>query len=182
MNDLVQKTTELFDALNSDIQNSILKLNSCNIDEFDFYARAYLRALASWIEGSLWIFKKIISQNEYQWHKNLALEEQLYLFEYDWKIEQDTPIITQKKIRTKDNLRAFIRVAGHLFDQFKPDIKGGWSDLMHFYNLRDRTMHPTSLDSLHIRRKDIEICDRGRKWLHETFITLGKCIYDKTYE
>ncbi len=97
-----EKLFKLFEVLYSDVKTSIYKLNDCSDDEFDFYARAYLRAYASWIEGVVWAYKDLISRVENGWYKVLPTEYQLYLFEYDWKItDNGKPVLQQKKIKTK---------------------------------------------------------------------------------
>jgi len=60
-------------ALEEDINLAIAKVNSSG-DEFDFYARSYLRALATWIEGSLWLHKTIVREVEFDRNTVLPLE------------------------------------------------------------------------------------------------------------
>ena len=68
-----------------------------------------------------------------------------------------------------------------IFEGFNVDTdKEGWSDVMYFYTVRDRTMHPTNLDSLKISKNDIEKCDKGRVWLENVFIDLGCKLHEKT--
>jgi len=168
--------------MNDDVKTSVMKLNNCNQDEFDFYARAYLRAYASWIEGNIWMYKELIRRIETQWYKNLSTEYQLYLFEYDWKIKNNgEPVLQQKRIKTIDNLKGLFFVLSHIFEDFSIDRgQKGWENVLYFYTIRDRTMHPTNLDSFKISKSDIEKCDNGRVWLEDIFIDLSSKIYEKT--
>lgn len=162
-------------ALEEDINLAIAKVNSSE-DEFDFYARSYLRALATWIEGSLWLHKTIVREVEFDWNNVLPIESQLYLAEYDWKIDsRGKPKRETKKIPTKQNLKSFFYVMGQLFENYEADLGGeGWAAVLHFYDLRDRMMHPSGLASLVFSKPDIQRCDTGRLWLKDQFLEIRK--------
>ncbi len=182
MDGKIDEMVGLFKVLNGDLKKSVDKLNECESDEFNFYGRAYLRAYASWIEGSIWIYKNIIMRSDAQWYKQMPLESQLYLFEQDWSIKNNgNPYLQQKKIKTKENLKCFFVVMGQMFERFDVETDtDGWCNIVHFYTVRDRTMHPTSMDSLNLCKKDLDKCNKGRVWLDDIFCKLRKKIYEKT--
>lgn len=158
--------------IETDINMAIRKLNSAG-DEFDFFARAYLRAMGSWVEGALWLHKTIVRQAESQWHLVLPMEDQLYLFETDWEIRSGKPVQIKKKFSTKANLKSFFYVMSKIFPGYSVDTGGrGWQNILYFYSLRDRLMHPSGISSLIFSREDLDRCDKGRVWLRDQFTEL----------
>jgi hypothetical protein len=172
---------KLLKTLEEDVKKSILRVNESNEEEFGFNVRSYLRAYASWIEGSIYQYKHIISHIEYKWHEELPTQYQLYLFEYDWKINNSgEPVIQSKKIKTKENLKAFFFVMSKIFNGFEVKIdRGQWEDVLFFYSIRDKMMHPLKLDSLVITKNDIKRCDSGRIWLVSIFSQLREKLLEK---
>lgn len=175
---------ELLKTLEDDVNKSIRKVNESNDEEFGFNVRSYLRAYASWIEGSIYQYKHIISHIEYRWHEKLPTQYQLYLFEYDWKINNSgEPVIQSKKIKTKENLKAFFFVMAKLFNGFEARIdRSEWEDVLFFYRIRDKMMHPLQMDSLDITKNDIKRCDSGRIWLVSVFAQLRENLLEKIYK
>jgi hypothetical protein len=104
----IQALTGFHRLLSADMNLTVTRLKEK--EDFSFWGRAYLRAYSSWIEGLIWMYKESIRKLEYQWHKNLSLPDQSYLFEYDWSIENGNPVLKDKKIKTIDNLKAFFKV------------------------------------------------------------------------
>lgn len=141
-----------------------------------------MRAYSSWIEGSIWLYKELIRRIEYQWHKDLPMEYQLYLFEYDWSLSNTgKPTISQNKIKTKQNLKAFFYVMEKLFEQFSVDTsEEGWEQVMYFYKIRDSLMHPSNSSSLEISKNTIEKCEKGRLWLNGNFSKLSEILVAKS--
>jgi hypothetical protein len=178
-----QEIFNLFKVMNNDVQLSINRLNrdSPSSEDFDFYARAYIRAYASWIEGSLSLYKDLIKNIDVNWCKELPLEYQLYLFEYDWSIKgSGEPYLTSKKIGTKDNISCFFRLISRLSSDFSVDkSKSSWSDVVFFYTVRDRMMHPKNCDSLIITKYELNQCERGRIWLNMVFQEIRNKILEK---
>lgn len=169
MNNELNKVSQLIATFNSDVDFAINNLNSSKEDEeeFEFLARSYIRAVASWAEGIIWVLKHAIIHAEGQWHKNLPLESQLYLFEHDWKLSNSgQPKLTSKKLKTEENLKGFFYVAYEIFGGEKADYSGqGWEDLKYFYKVRNQMMHPSNLDSFQINKKCLDKCENGRLWL-----------------
>lgn len=166
-------------AIETDMNMAVKKLNSAG-DEFDFYARAYVRAMGTWVEGVLWLHKTIITQYESKWHEELPMEDQLYLFESDWEIRSGKPVRVNKKIATKQNLKSFFHVAAKIFQDYSVDLGGqGWQDILYFFSLRDRLMHPSGISSLIFSREDLDRCDNGRIWLRDQFSDLREEVLAK---
>jgi len=171
---------ELLKTLHDDVEKSIQELNEPGCD-FGYRSRTYLRAYASWVEGSIFVIKEAIRKIEYQWHTELPIASQLYLFEYDMRIgSSGKPVIESKKIGTKVNLKALFYLCSELFKEFQVDIGVvEWESVMHFYKIRDRMMHPNSLAGVSYTKDDILKCDKGRLWLKKIFVDIHSQINAK---
>ena len=166
----MKEIIDLFKALHNDVEKSIKELNQPQCD-FEYCSRAYLRAYASWIEGSISIIKETLRKIEYQWYKDLPIASQLYLFEYDMRIENSgKPVIESKKISTKSNLKGLFYLCSELFEEFDVDIGSvEWESIIHLYRMRDRMMHPNSSSGIVYTKDEILKCDKGRLWLKNVF-------------
>jgi len=161
-------------VIQDDVEISISKLNDSSGEERGFYARSYIRAYASWIEGSVWTYKTLVSRAEYKWHQELPIESQLFLFENDWRLSKSgAPKLTNRKIGAKDNLKGFFVVMSQIFDDFQVGFDGQeWEDVLFFYSIRDRLMHPNGSRSLDFPKCELKRCDDGRVWLLSQFSSL----------
>lgn len=168
-------------VIQDDVEVSVSKLNESSEEERGFYARSYIRAYASWIEGSVWVYKTLVSRVEYKWHQSLPLESQLFLFEKDWKLSNSgVPRLTNRKIGAKDNLKGFFAVMSQIFEGFQVDFGGpGWDAVLFFYSIRDRMMHPNGSRSLYVSHSELKRCDDGRIWLRSQFTRLGHSMRSK---
>lgn len=177
----VNHLIKLSRVLKEDVNTSINNLNDCEQKDFGYNARSYLRSYASWVEGSLHIYKNTIANIEYKWMLDLPTQYQLYLHEYDFKIKGSGEIIAlEKKLKTKENLKAFFVVMAKLFDGFSVEFdKGGWEDVLFFYAIRDKMMHPNNVKNLEVSKEDIEKCDSGRQWLEQSFEHLRDKIIER---
>ena len=171
MNSDLGNLCELNKILESDVKLSVEKVNGASADERSFYVRAYLRSFASWCEGTLYLHKNVIANFEGQWHLGLPTECQLYLHEADWSISgSGEPRITDKKIKTRQNLKAFFVVSQKLFPEYEVNFgEYGWECVLRFYNLRDAMMHPSNAESLNPDMQEIDACEKGRGWLSSEF-------------
>lgn len=168
-------------VIQDDVEVSVSKLNESSEEERGFYARSYIRAYASWIEGSVWVYKTLISRIEYKWHEDLPLESQLFLFGKDWKLsDSGVPKLTNRKIGAKDNLKGFLVVISQIFEGFQVDFSGAeWDEVLFFYAIRDRMMHPNGSRSLDVSGSELKKCDNGRLWLRSQFTSLTHSIKSK---
>jgi len=175
----IEKDRELIRVLWDDVESSISELNeiSSASKDFGFKARSYLRAYASWLEGGVFLFKKMLANLKGDIHKRLTIESQLYLFNYDWKISNGVPELSYKRIATKDNIKAFFKVSAQIFEDYKPDFKSdGWNGLMFFYRLRDRIMHPKEIADLSLDMEDLKRCEAGREWVKKELSDIKDCL------
>ncbi|HET8710789.1 MAG TPA: hypothetical protein VFM32_05405 [Spongiibacteraceae bacterium] len=170
MTNALSEHGDLLKVMMSDVNYSVEKLNSGD-ENYDYYARAYLRSYASFIEGSIWVYKELIKRSKDKLFEKMPLDFQLYIYEIDLNIKSSgEPEVRNKKIKTKDNLKGFFYVISKLLPEYKIDLTTNeWSDISFFYSLRDKMMHPTSTNSLNISHEDIVRCDRGRAWLLDQY-------------
>jgi len=177
----IEDLQKILSVTSSDVEKSIAKLCSASEEEFSFYARSYVRAYASWVEGTIWVYKQLIVGAEYQWHKELPIECQLFLFEHDWALKSSgVPYRRDKKIGTLDNIKGFFYVAGQIFPEFSVDFScSGWQGVTSFYLARDKMMHPSGPSGLEMPKEELKKYDEGRVWLKEKFHTFGEEVIKK---
>jgi hypothetical protein len=161
---------ELYKALYSDLELSIKELIGAE-ENFDYRSRCYLRAYASWVEGTIFMLKEIMRKSEYGWYKNLPIEKQLYLFEYDCDLkESGEPYIKNKKIPTLKNIKAIFIIVNEVFglNKFSASAKE-WNHIAELLQARDSITHPKDYKALIVSKKEILRFDDGRLWLKECF-------------
>lgn len=168
---------DLFKTMDNDVSISASKINA-NPEEFDYYSRAYIRAVASWVEGSISMYKAIAVHHPKR--HNLPLESQLYLHDFDWAIQNGKIKSSTKKVRTKDNLKCFFSTMSELHSDYLVDFdSSGWSSLMGFYEHRDSMMHPKCIDDLILNKDVILRVQAGVVWFRDQISKLNECISTK---
>lgn len=176
----INKVKGIFDILKNDVERSIeaVNLSLSTPENYGFNVRSYIRSYASWLEGSIWLYKHLITNAKYQWHRTLPIESQLFLYEHNWKIQSNgQPVFQKRRVGTTENIRAFLYVMSELFPNFCSDLSGsGWAAVQHFFKVRDATMHPSDLKDLNIVETDVLQIDAGRLWLVQKFSQLNECI------
>lgn len=173
-------TTELatlFKVLHGDVKEAVNKLNG-SPENRAFYARSYIRAFASWVEGTVWMYKDLLKNLPDQKHLGLPLEYQLFLMDIDWTIKNSgEPKIRTKKIATAENLKAFFRLVQEFYPEFKTELPGdGFSNVVSMFKIRDRLMHPSSNNGLSISKTELSGCENGREWFISQMTQLNSCI------
>lgn len=164
----IKDELKLIRVLWNDVELSINELNEV-LDanqNIEYKARSYIRAYASWVEGGIFLFKKMFSQAQGGLHNKLPIESQLYLFDYDWKISNGLPKLESKRISTRDNIKAFFKVISQIFEGYDPALSdNGWNELMYFFQIRDGIMHPKNNSDLELSKEDLMRCEKGRDWM-----------------
>lgn len=173
-------TTELatlFKILHGDVKEAVEKIDN-SPESRKFYARSYIRAFASWIEGTIWMYKDLLKKLPNQKYLDLPLEYQLFLMDIDWTIKQSgEPKIRTKKIATTENLKAFFRLIRELYPELKAESSGdGFGNLVSMFSIRDRLMHPRDNNGLSISEAELSNCEQGRKWFISQVTQLNDCI------
>jgi hypothetical protein len=158
---------EFIRIIHGDVKQCVNRLNE-NTD-FDFWARSYIRAVASLIEGTTFIYKKMIVSLWAERVLQLSTEQQLFFHNLDWRITRSGDVeTTDKRLPSKEGLRAFFAQLGMVIPGYKPDFGGkGWAGLSLFYDVRDALIHPKSLQGLKLEKKTVSAIEDGRAWLNE---------------
>ena len=171
MQDQRMSLFELIKLLDADFMLSIDKVKSAVPNDVGFYKRSFVRSMASWIEGNLFIHKKIISDFDGQWHQSLNLEYQLYLFESDWTIsDSGKSVLKSKKLGTLQNLKGFLVFSEELFPGYSIDFGvSGWESVRTFFKLRDGMMHPSTSSQLEFSADQMDKFDEAASWIKSEF-------------
>lgn len=160
-----------------DDMNKIVQMMTLDKD-FEFWARNYIRAYGAWLEGSLWIYKMYLRSSPNGHFNKLEIQDKLYMMEMDWRITSKADIeLSEKKIKTKENVKAFYKLMTKMFPEFKFDFGAKeWSLVMEFYDYRDAMMHPRNPDALILTKSKATELDQGRAWLCAKLVELGNIL------
>jgi hypothetical protein len=163
----VEESIEFIRIIHADVKQCVIHLNE-NAD-FDFWSRAYIRAMASLIEGVAFIYKKMIVSLWTEGALILTTEQQLFFHNLDWRVTKSGEVeTTEKKLPTKDGLKSLFVQLGLVVSGYTPDFSGkGWAGLVLFYDIRDALIHPKSLAGLKPEKVTLLAIEDGRAWLNE---------------
>jgi len=88
----------------------------------------------------------------------------------------DTGTVTERPARlpTLSNARFAFKVLAKVVDSpYQLDVTGkGWLTLQHAMAIRDRLLHPKTLDDLTVTDRQIRDVLRAYKWFHEQVVLL----------
>ena len=163
----VEEGNEFIRIIHGDVKLCVLHLNEN--DDFELWSRAYIRAVASLIEGVAFIYKKMIVSLWREGALNLTTEQQLFFHNLDWRVTRTGEVATtEKKLPTKDGLKGLFAQLGLILPSYTPDFGGkGWAGLNLFYDVRDALIHPKSLAGLKPEKDTLLTIEEGRAWLNE---------------
>lgn len=131
-------------------------------DQIYFWGRAYIKFLSSYIEGNVWMHKDMLAHAKFMMDE-MSNEQRLFYKEWDWRLDNGKVKITDKKINTKENLRAFLHQSSLLLGISDID-NTNWTILMDFVDVRNGITHPTEPAALMFDLKKIKDFDKARVW------------------
>jgi len=183
-NEKALELLEVIKVLESDMKFAVQNFNDSTDSNFDFWARTYVKTLGSWIEGNLWVYKYILVNSNIPKALGFSIEEQLYLQEASWKVDNRSEIkVEDKKIGVKQNIKAFMKLMSKHSSSSFEDLSGnGWKGLEQFFDIRDRLMHPKSLNGLNVNKNQIHAIEKGRIWLRSNFNAVQEVIKTASYK
>ncbi len=163
----IKDANEFIRIIHADVKQCVIHLNENS--DFDFWSRAYVRAVASLIEGVAFIYKKMILSLWTEGALRLTTEQQLFFHNLDWRVTRSGEVeTTEKKLPTKDGLKGLFAQLGLVVPNYRPDFDGkGWAGLVLFYDVRDALIHPKSLAGLKPEKTILLAIEDGRAWLNE---------------
>ncbi len=155
-------------------------------DGQDSAKRSLFRALFAFIEGIVYQIKQVVLAHRGA-DVTLTSAERVFLNEEDYDLnEKGHPHFRKRNISLVKNLKfAFTQWAEIRSSGFKLEVDGeGWESFIKAIRIRDRLMHPKSLNDLHITDKELEIADKTLKWFFDSYamslahniVKLGKII------
>ena len=148
-----------------DITNSkkLLKMEPAN----QFLRRTYIRTVFAMIEGHLFRLKQFILELHTSLGSELSTAEKALLAEQSFELnEKGIPTKAQKFIPLTKNVKftfgLFARVfsSSHL-SNFNED---GWNYFQESIRIRNRIVHPKTVNDMIISDNEIQAFDKGRLW------------------
>lgn len=162
----IKESNEFINIIHADVTRCVANLNEDN--DFDFWARAYIRGVASLIEGVTFIYKKMIVSLWVEGTIDLNIEQQLFFRNLDWRTTRSGKIeINEKKLSAKDSLKTFFVQLREVVPNYSPDFDAEWAKLLMFFDVRDALIHPKSLVGLKLEKSTLLNIECGRRWFHE---------------
>lgn len=151
-------------TIHSDVNACIERINAD--EDMEFWARMYIRSLASLVEGTSYMYRDIIRGLWQGGEIKLTTEQQLFFLNLDWRVVNSGQIeTTEKKLPSKESLKCLLTQIGVILPSYKPDfVSKGWAQLLEFYQTRDALIHPKTLIALHIKKDKLKELDVGRAW------------------
>lgn len=179
MNKALKRAEELLEftkVLELDISSAIQKLNTS--EDFHFYSRSYVRALASWIEGTLYCHKELFLLDEDFLH-SLTVPEFCYFEEKQVQIKNNGNLSSKTlNIPTEQNLKIFFKLIPRKMNSEVVNMSDdcGWTKVIDFYSYRKRMLHPKKTADLQPTIEQIKGFETGREWLKTQFSKIRKSL------
>lgn len=160
-------------TLVGDINQCIAALNEDS--DPDFWSRAYLHSYGAFIEGVVVTYKAFLQYFHQGGYFALSEEQKLFISGNDWRIDGTHIRVFEKRISTKDALKALLHMAGEVIPNYKPDFGSkGWNEVINFYRVRDSVTHPKSLNCLSVPLSTVKALDAGRQWLVDEVLNINQ--------
>jgi hypothetical protein len=173
----IQEVISLGQILKLDVDMAADYVNSSD-ENFAFKTRVYIRAVASWIEGNIWMLKQEIPDMVPKKYNQLPLEYKLYLSDMDWSVgDNGKPKIKDKIIPTKSNVKTFFNTMDILFDDYTVSFDDkDYQHLLSFYQIRNSMMHPKDINELIISKEQLYNCEAAAVWVKNEFVKVTNAI------
>lgn len=166
---IAKELLEFTKVLELDINSAIQKLNTA--EDFQFYSRSYIRALASWIEGTLYCHKELFLLDK-DFLSSLTVPEFCYFEEKQVQIKGNGNLSEKTlNIPTEHNLKIFFKVMPVKMgsEAISMSDSEGWHKVTEFYSYRKKMLHPKKTADLQPSIEQIRDFEIGREWLKIQF-------------
>ena len=137
-----------------------------------FWRRAYVRSVFAFIEGITYSLKLLAFEDKDEPHVDFSPAELAFLLEEDFDLNDKGEVVSvPAKISFAKNIRfAFRAIARANSVAFELKVSdAGWEALKKAAKVRDRLMHPKTINDLVITNDDIELVLKGSGWFVENF-------------
>ncbi len=160
----VEQSIEFIHTLSEDVNECVRHLSER--ETFSFWARAYVRAFGSFIEGVAASYREVIVSLWTSGAVPLSVEQQLFFLNLDWRVTSQSRIETiEKKLSTTQSIKCLFAQLSEVVPGYTADFgTAGWENILAFYAVRDGLTHPKSLSSLEVSEEQVNAIEVGRKW------------------
>jgi hypothetical protein len=161
----VEQSIKFIHTLSEDVNKCVRHLNERD-NTFSFWARAYVRAFGSFIEGAAASYREVIVSLWTSGAVSLSVEQQLFFLNLDWRVTSQSRIETiEKKISTTQSLKCLFEQLSEVVPGYTVDFgTTGWENILAFYVVRDGLTHPKRLSSLEVSEEQVKVIEIGRRW------------------
>lgn len=183
---LVLKVKKFGDLTNPIIEFAKdVELAENDLDKFDtpYHRRAFVRALFSMIEGSVYLLKQTTLSATVRSHLAFhSAGEYALLAEQSYDLNNKGEINEQTKfLRLADNLRFMTKCLNKTFN-CQIDLGVGSKDWVNFLTaieIRNRITHPKNLNEFEVMQQDIETVKEVSYWINDIIAYAVKGIEEK---
>jgi hypothetical protein len=183
MQTAIDELLELFQLLHQDVETCIAVIQRESVTNIvdPFIRRAYVRSVFAFIEGVTCRMKLLAFEDKDKLGVSFSPAELAFLLEKDFEINEKGEVISvPAKIPLLKNMRfafnAIARATSISFDLKVGD--GGWDALKKAAKIRDRLMHPKSIDHLFVSQDDLDLVIKGSTWFVQNFHECFRLIRD----
>ncbi|MDC9567221.1 hypothetical protein, partial [Pseudoalteromonas sp. GAB2316C] len=128
MNSEVEPEIEFMRALEEDVVNNFQAYRENTVSQTA--RRNFIRSECAYVEGMVWFFKKLVRSHIEDQKILVDGELKLYLFDFDFKVTRSGKIEKkEKRLPTIDNLKAFLKNCGEIYEYQVGRGNKGWGDL-----------------------------------------------------
>ena len=174
---------ELVDELKDDVDYAIEEMDECDDDQFS--RRTYVRTVFAMIEGAVFALKQEVLEESRIGRFDLSPAEHAVLSEQSYSLVESggTRIgsyYPQLKANIKFAFPIFARALGGAF-KFDPSLNRDprWQSLCRAKEVRDRLMHPKSVEELEVNDSDLSDVEDAAGWIEEQLARVGEISWER---
>jgi hypothetical protein len=157
-------------------------------DEEQLHRRTLVRTMFAWIEGSVFALKREVLEHHELGRLSLSAAECAILREESYTLRDSGAIdVSPSYARLLPNIKftfpVYARAWGKSFE-FDPPLSAElrWQKLHRAHQIRNRLMHPKSIEQLVVSDSDLEDVLSGASWFEEQLDRLGDIIVETLNE
>jgi hypothetical protein len=177
--EIVRAMQPLFDMeaiLRADVARGRVALSEAPVD---YHRRQFVRAVFAQIEGTVFAIKQRAMPST---PGAMTAAEAAMLRGESYRLDdKGKPVTGWAAISLRSDIRfAFRMYARSVGLEYElPVSEGGWASLMTAKDVRDRLMHPDSLEALSVSDSEIEATVTGSEWFDATYRRLSDLMIEQ---
>jgi hypothetical protein len=153
----------------------------CRSQDTPVHRREFIRSLFAAAEGFAWHLKRdVFAHTEVRLadHERAALREETYTVSDNGNVKVQTrflPLIS--------SLRLAIRIVQRYRSTYVIDFNDkGWDGLVKSVEVRNRLVHPKTIDDLAVTNEEVERASAGLDWLMKAQLDIAAAMRDESYK